>query len=204
MTLQNIINGAQNIRKSRRAQIDSTITQGGRVFYQSSGPFITTFELTPGYPTNAEVDAFNAQYQSSLVGPYSVTFKNEVIRTNGSFSTTSSTPVVLGANQTDNSLNISGLNPNTVGILAAGDTIQITGVNFTYVLTQDASSNASGQATLMLDMPVASAPADGSAITVGSDISFSLFLEQVPDDLGLGRIPGFGTYGGTFLLREGF
>ena len=52
-------------------------------------------------------------------------------------------------------------------------------------------------------MPLQSSPADNAAITVGSDIVWPLYLEQVPDDLGLGRIPGFSTYGGTLVLREG-
>ena len=204
MTLQNIVNGAQNIRKSRRAQIDHTRTQGGRVFYQRSGPFITTFEVTPGYPTHAEVDNFSAQYQSSLVGPYDVSFKSETVRTNGSYNSTDDTLVVRGGGQTDRTLNVGGLRPNMTDILMAGDVIKITGVNLTYVLVSDASSTSTGTAILTLDQPPQTAPADGSAIAVGADISWRLFLEQVPDDLGLGRVPGFGSYGGTFILREGF
>ena len=85
----------------------------------------------------------------------------------------------------------------------AGDVIRIAGVEFTYVITANVTSSGTGAATLTLDMPLQSSPGDNAAITVGSDIVWPLYLEQVPDDLGLGRIPGFSTYGGTLVLREG-
>ena len=85
----------------------------------------------------------------------------------------------------------------------AGDVIRITGVEFTYVITANVSSSGTGSATLTLDMPLQSSPGDNAQIFVGSDILWPLYLEQVPDDLGLGRVPGFSTYGGTLVLREG-
>ena len=60
MTLQVLVDGAQNIRKSRRAQVDFSRTQGGVVRYQRQGPYITTFDITLGYPTHAEYDTFFA------------------------------------------------------------------------------------------------------------------------------------------------
>ena len=201
MTLQLIVDGAQNIRKSRRAQIDYSRTQGGVVRYQRQGPFITTFELTPGYPTHAITDSFVGQYNRFLLGPYNITFKPETVRTLGNIGT--STPMVAGLGQTGNTLNIDGLDPSVTNIFMAGDVIRITGVEFTYTVTNNVSSSGTGTTTLTLDMPLQSSPGDNAAITVGSDIVWPLYLEQVPDDTGLGRIPGFSTYGGTFVLREG-
>ena len=201
MTLQLILDGAQNIRKSRRAQIDYSRTQGGVVRYQRQGPFVTTFEITPGYPTHAVTDSFAAQYNNFLVGPYNVTFKSETVRTAGNFGT--SIPLVAGVGQSGRTLNIDGLDPSVTNVLMAGDVIRITGVEFTYVITANVTSSGTGAATLTLDMPLQSSPGDNAAITVGSDIVWPLYLEQVPDDTGLGRIPGFSTYGGTSVLREG-
>lgn len=203
MTLQNIINGAQNIRKSRRAEVDFSRTQGGVVRYQRQGPYITTFEVTPGYPTHAETDAFAGQYQAGLIGPYNVSFKSETVRTNGSYDSNISTIRVAGAGQSGRTLNIDGLPPSTTDVLKAGDVIRITGVNFSYVIISDVNSSGTGAATLILDMPLQSSPGNNAQIFVGADISWLLYLEQVPDDLGLGRIPGFATYGGSLILREG-
>ena len=203
MTLQLIVDGAQNIRKSRRAQIDYSRTQGGVVRYQRQGPFITTFEITPGYPTNAETDAFNGQYLASLVGPYNLTFKSETVRTNGSYDSAVDDMRVAGVGQSGRTLNVDGLSPSVTNILRSGDTLRIVGVEFTYVIVSNVTSSGTGSATLILDMPLQSAPGDNAQIFVGSDILWPLYLEQVPDDLGLGRIPGFSTYGGTLVLREG-
>ena len=95
------------------------------------------------------------------------------------------------------------MDPGVTNVLMAGDVIRIAGVEFTYVITANVTSSGTGAATLTLDMPLQSAPGDNAVITVGSDIVWPLYLEQVPDDTGLGRIPGFSTYGGTFVLREG-
>ena len=204
MTLQNIINGAQNVRKSRRAQIEYTRTQGGRVQSQRSGPFITTFDVTPGYPTHDELDAFVGQYQADLLGPYTVTFSDFTIRTRGGYDSAVDTVVVEGANQTGSTLTVDGFRANTNNLLLPGDVIQVSGVNFTYVVTNTVNSGAAGVAVINLDMPLASSPADGAAVTVGSNIQWRLFLEQAPDDLGLGSIPGFASFGNIFSLREGF
>ena len=203
MSLQAIINGAQAINKDRRAQIDYSRTQGGVVRYQRSGPFITTFSVTPGYPTQAQYDTFVGQYQADLLGPYTVTFSDFTVRTRGGYDSAVDTVVVEGANQTGNSLNVDGFRANTNNLLLPGDVIQVSGVNFTYVVTNTVNSGAAGVAVINLDMPLASSPADGAVVTVGSDIQWRLFLEQAPADLGLGRIPGFSSFGGQFVLREG-
>ena len=201
MTLQLIVDGAQNIRKSRRAQVDYSRTQGGVVRYQRQGPFITTFEITPGYPTHAVTDSFVGQYNNFLVGPYNILFSSETVRTHGNIGT--STPAVAGVGQVGRTLNIDGLNPSVTNIFMQGDVIRITGVEFTYTITNNVSSSGTGAATLTLDMPLQSSPGDNAVIQVGSDIVWPLYLEQVPDDLGLGRIPGFSSFGGTLVLREG-
>ena len=175
MTLQRLVDGAQNVRKSRRAQIDFSRTQGGVVRYQRQGPYITTFDLTLGYPTHAEYDAFVAQYQQFLVGPYNISFKSETVRTNGDIG--SSTPQVAGVGQTGTTLNVDGLNPSITNVLMAGDVIRITGVEFTYVITQNVTSSGTGAATLTLDMPLQSSPGDNAVIQVGSDIVWPLYLE---------------------------
>ena len=203
MSIQAVIDNAQAISKDRRTNIDVTRTLGGVVKYSRSGPYLTTFSITPSYPTQAEHDAFTAQLGQHLLGPYNVSFSNFTVRTNGEFFNHSHVATVNGGGQTGTTINIDGLQPLVNNVFAAGDTIQITGVPFTYIVLNNVSSNGSGQVTLTLDQPLAASPVNNAQVSVGSDIIWSLFLEQVPAELGSARLPFNVSYGGQFILREG-
>lgn len=88
----------------------------------------------------------------------------------GSASTTPGTPVVNGASQTGDFLNIDGLPVSVSGYLLAGDYIQLgSGSTATlHKVLEDVDSNASGEATLNLFPTVRTAPGDGSAVTVSN------------------------------------
>lgn len=75
-------------------------------------------------------------------------------------------PVVAGANQTGTTLVTSGWTPSTAGILLAGDYIGVAGK--LKMVVADATSDASGNATLAIEPPIypGMAPPDLSAITV--------------------------------------
>ena len=77
------------------------------------------------------------------------------------------------------------------------------GVPFTYIVLNNVSSNALGQVTVTLDQPLAAVPADNAAINVGRDILWSVFVEEIPAELGSARLPFNVSYGGQFILREG-
>lgn len=78
----------------------------------------------------------------------------------------SGTPVVDGASQTGFELATRGWDANTTGVLLEGDYIQLgTGSDSRlHVLTADASSNASGEATLDLWPRLRSSPSDGDTV----------------------------------------
>lgn len=73
-------------------------------------------------------------------------------------------PVVNGAGQVGQSLLTSGWTANVNGILMPGDYVGFGGGQLRR-LTAQANSNALGQATLTLDQPIRTSPANGSAIT---------------------------------------
>jgi hypothetical protein len=86
----------------------------------------------------------------------------------GSAATAAGTPVVNGASQTGNELDVDGLPASASGYLKAGDYIQL-GSGSTarlYKVLDDVNSNASGEATITLWPDLRSSPSDGAAIVV--------------------------------------
>jgi len=86
----------------------------------------------------------------------------------GSAATEAGTPVVNGAGQTGDFLDIDGLPVSTNGYLKAGDYIQLgTGSTATlHKVLENVNTNESGQATLNLFPAVRTAPNDGATVTV--------------------------------------
>lgn len=77
------------------------------------------------------------------------------------------TPLVNGASQTGNTMTIDGLPNTTTNVYRKGDYFQLgTGTAARlYMITQDISSNGSGQATLQFVPALRVSPADNQAIT---------------------------------------
>ena len=86
----------------------------------------------------------------------------------GSAATTPGTPVVNGAGQTGDFLNITGLPTSTSNYLRAGDYIQLgTGSSSTlHKVLEDVDTDASGNATLNLFPQVRTAPNNSATVTV--------------------------------------
>lgn len=120
----------------------------------------------------------------------------------GSASTTPGTPVVNGASQTGDELNIDGLPVSVSGYLLAGDYIQLgSGATATlHKVLEDVDSNASGEATLNLFPKVRTAPADNAAVTV-SDAkgNFRLNVSETSFDINTASIYGI-TFGAVEAL----
>lgn len=78
------------------------------------------------------------------------------------------TPVVNGASQTGNTLEIDGATPLTVNYGRTGDWVQVgTGLSARlYKLTANCNSDSAGRVTLPVSPAVRSGTADGAAITV--------------------------------------
>lgn len=88
----------------------------------------------------------------------------------GSAASAAGTPVVNGASQTGNNLNIDGLPASATGYLKAGDYIQLGSASTArlYKVLEDVNSNASGEATLNLWPDLRSSPADGATVVVSN------------------------------------
>ena len=88
----------------------------------------------------------------------------------GSASSTPGTPVINGASQTGDSVNIDGLPNSATGYLLAGDNINLGTGSGTelYKCVNDVNSDGSGLATVDIWPDLRSAPADGSAVVVAN------------------------------------
>lgn len=88
----------------------------------------------------------------------------------GSASATPGTPVVNGASQTGDELDVDGLPTSVTGYLKAGDYIQLgSGATATlHKVLQDVNTNGSGEATLNLWPKIRTAPSDNAAVTVSN------------------------------------
>jgi hypothetical protein len=80
------------------------------------------------------------------------------------------TPLVKGAGQTGRSLIIDGFTTSTVGILKAGDWIQLGSGSTTrlYKVLADVDSNGSGEVTVDVAPKIITAPADNDPVVVTS------------------------------------
>lgn len=120
----------------------------------------------------------------------------------GSASTTTGTPVVNGASQTGDELNIDGLPVSVSGYLLAGDYIQLgSGSTATlHKVLEDVDSNASGEATLNLFPAVRTAPSDNAAVTVSNAKgNFRLNANETSWDINTASIYGI-TFGAVEAL----
>lgn len=78
------------------------------------------------------------------------------------------TPLVKGASQTGRSVTTDGWTASQTGIVKAGDFIKFAGHNKVYMITADANSNGSGEATITIEPALMASPADNASITVNS------------------------------------
>jgi len=136
----------------------------------------------------------NGQYGTFLLGdPAAATPR-------GSAKDTPGTPVVNGASQTGNELDIDGLPASATGYLLAGDYIQL-GSGSTaqlYKVLDDVDSNASGEATVTVWPDLRSSPTDDSTVIVSNAKGrFRLSASQVQF-----TIDEVSTYGLTFGAIE--
>ncbi len=86
----------------------------------------------------------------------------------GSASTAAGTPVVNGATQTGDTLDIDGCPASATGYLKAGDYIQLGTGNSSrlYKVLSDVDTDGSGQATLDIWPNIINAPTDGATVIV--------------------------------------
>jgi hypothetical protein len=83
------------------------------------------------------------------------------------------TPLVKGAGQTGRTVNTDGWTATQTGILLMGDFIKFNGQDKVYMVTADANSDGSGNATLTIEPALMASPADNEPIVV-TNVPFSV------------------------------
>ena len=78
------------------------------------------------------------------------------------------TPKIKGASQSGRSIATDGWTASQTGILKAGDFIKFSGHTKVYMVTGDATSNGSGEATIVIEPALLATPADNEDIVVSS------------------------------------
>jgi len=77
----------------------------------------------------------------------------------------------------DNTIAMDGFSVSTTGVLKAGDLIKFANDDKVYMVTADADSNVSGQATVSIEPPLQDAIVDNEPVTVNKP-SFTVALSQ--------------------------
>jgi hypothetical protein len=111
-----------------------------------------------------------AQAQRGQYGTFTYVLPGNLSTANG---VATGTPLVMGASQTGRSIVTDGWTINITGILKAGDFIKFNGHAKVYMVTADANSNGSGQATISIEPALFSSVADNEPIITG-DIPFTV------------------------------
>tara|TARA_Y100000310_G_scaffold54745_2_gene50165 strand:+ start:487 stop:1089 length:603 start_codon:yes stop_codon:yes gene_type:complete len=139
---------------------------GRRQARQTHGQY---FKMTATYPpmTRAEFAPINAfitkqrgRYESfSLIPPV----------LNAGLGSPAGTPLVNGASQTGRTIVTDGwTTADTVVIFKAGDYLKFSNHDKVYTVTEDATSDGSGDETISIEPALITSPADNSAITYTS------------------------------------
>ena len=98
----------------------------------------------------------------------------------------------------DSTIAMDGFSVSTDDVLKGGDLIKFSGHDKVYMVTGDANSNVSGQATVSIEPPLQAALADNDAVTVNKQ-SFTVALVQ--DDV-LYSTDAAGFFTLSFDVRE--
>ncbi len=98
--------------------------------------------------------------------------------------TWSGTPLVNGASQTGESIDLDGFTPSDTGVAKAGDLIWFGSGKKVYTVTADADANISGEAAVSIQPALVVSPGDGDAVSVhkstgGIDFTMSLSAEDL-------------------------
>ncbi len=136
---------------------------GQRWAFEVTFPPMTRSEFAPVY---AFCIAQRGQYETFTFVPPVVSVPQ---------GTATGTPLVNGAQSAgDNTIVTDGWS-NSITALKAGDFLKFSGHNKVYMVTADATSDGSGNATLTIEPPLLASVADDEALTV-SDVPFTVAL----------------------------
>ena len=107
------------------------------------------------------------------------------------------TPLVKLASQTGRSVNTKGWTHSVTGILLAGDLIKFNGHSKVYMVTADANSDGSGEASISIEPALMASPADNEAVVV-ANVPFSVAFASDIQEFGL-QAPGLHSFKVSFV-----
>ena len=107
------------------------------------------------------------------------------------------TPLVKLGSQTGRSINTKGWTASTTGILLAGDFIKFAGHAKVYMVTADAASDGSGDATIVIEPALMASPADNEAVVVAA-VPFSVAFAADTHEFDL-QAPDFHSFKVSFV-----
>jgi len=195
--MSDIINAGESLYLSRASNIAQTLTQGGRRKALKRGPTLYNLEVkVPSQLLNGDTYyaieeellkleyGLNTFYDSSISG---VMKSGLIAKTRSSIS---GTPVVNGANQTGNTVTVSGL----TGTVEPFDFVQFEGSTKVYQIMEGSTTTS-----LILNCPLVTSPADASVVVWGDNVNFNFCLKDQP---GANYLPGNIVEYGTFMFEE--
>lgn len=148
------------------------------------------FALTLAYPARMGWDTFAPLWafmmaQKGRAESFTFTLPTSIMPARGSWS---GTPLVNGASQTGDSIDLDGFTASQTGVAKAGDLVRFGTGKKVYTVTADANSNVSGEATVSIQPPLLESPGDGDAVSVhksagGIDFSVALGSDELQIDL---------------------
>jgi len=168
------ITGVQSVNFIARNSVGTTaspFTYEQQVFKNVGQRFEADITLPPMSRANAEVwNTFFIKLYGSF-GTFLLGDPNSATP-RGTASSSAGTPVVNGASQTGDTLNIDGVPTSQTGYLKAGDYIQLgtTSNARIYKVLDDADSNGSGEVALTIYPDLRSSPSDGATVVVSSAV----------------------------------
>lgn len=164
--------GIQSVRFTARSVIGvstSPFNFKQQVYRHQGERFEADVQLPP--MTRAEAEAFNA-FRLRLRGQFGTFLLGDPAASTprGTASSNAGTPLVNGASQTGDSLDIDGLPTSETGYLLAGDYIQLGSAASSqlYKVLEDVDTNASGEATLNIYPALRSSPSDDASVLVSN------------------------------------
>ena len=174
---QSIIDNAAAISFNRDLTLNTTISQSRQLKSFRKGPIQSVAEVEMNVVRRSVFQGILASYSADIVGPYDLTFPAEVV---GAPFPTGIAMTVNGASQTDNTINVNKTGTAAYTILA-GTHIKFADVAGSYIATADVVFAGGTQTgTITLDQPVVGAPANAASVTIGSDITFKMYLTERP------------------------
>ncbi len=204
--MSDIINYGESLTLDKKVSIAQTKSQGGIRVAQKRGPTLYNLEVDiPTQRLNGDT-YFAIEEEIIKLGYGAHTFNGASV--SGVLPTAMTTPrgtwgnspVVLGSNQTGNSITaFTGAAAAVTGYGKALDYVQFLGSTKVYQLTQDADADASGNITLHLNSPLVSSPVNSSSIVFGTSVDFNFALLDKPTSQ---HLPGLLVQYGTFVFEE--